>query len=190
MRFMIHISAIVCGLFLAVEIIASAEPANGITTEVPRTTSQVNLANETEYVDTTLLINEYQSTNPADNDTASLDSGKSTSTTEEPNISSTSTSSSKESTSAPAENKTMTPEEIQRLLLPPAKVEASILHLNSTDETHAKNIKESDCPALDEANKLSQTQLLSRLTHGCRYDRLERPIACKFHWIIAFPVVP
>lgn len=71
----------------------------------------------------------------------------------------------------------MTPEEIQRLLLPPAKVEASILHLNATDEVHEKNIKESDCPSLDEANKLSQTQLLSRLTHGCRYDRLERPMA-------------
>ncbi|EDX01160.1 pH-sensitive chloride channel 2 [Drosophila yakuba] len=33
-----------------------------------------------------------------------------------------------------------------------------------------------DCPTLDDGDSLSQTQLLDRLTHGCRYDRLERPI--------------
>ncbi|ALC49142.1 CG7589, partial [Drosophila busckii] len=33
-----------------------------------------------------------------------------------------------------------------------------------------------DCPALNNGDNLSQTQLLDRLTHGCRYDRLERPI--------------
>ncbi|KAH8420476.1 hypothetical protein KR009_010796 [Drosophila setifemur] len=33
-----------------------------------------------------------------------------------------------------------------------------------------------DCPDLADADNLSQTQLLDRLTHGCRYDRLERPI--------------
>ncbi|XP_023303199.2 pH-sensitive chloride channel 2 [Lucilia cuprina] len=33
-----------------------------------------------------------------------------------------------------------------------------------------------DCPPLTDADSLSQTQLLERLTHGCRYDRLERPI--------------
>ena len=31
---------------------------------------------------------------------------------------------------------------------------------------------------------LSQTQLLQRLTHGCRYDRLERPIGLLFLDII------
>lgn len=35
---------------------------------------------------------------------------------------------------------------------------------------------DSDCPSLSDADSLSQTQLLERLTHGCRYDRLERPI--------------
>ncbi|KAH8292747.1 hypothetical protein KR018_011213 [Drosophila ironensis] len=35
---------------------------------------------------------------------------------------------------------------------------------------------ENDCPTLAEADTFSQTQLLDRLTHGCRYDRLERPI--------------
>ncbi|XP_023035345.1 pH-sensitive chloride channel 2 [Drosophila willistoni] len=33
-----------------------------------------------------------------------------------------------------------------------------------------------DCPTLSDADSLSQTQLINRLTHGCRYDRLERPI--------------
>ncbi|KAH8411216.1 hypothetical protein KR215_000534, partial [Drosophila sulfurigaster] len=33
-----------------------------------------------------------------------------------------------------------------------------------------------DCPTLDNGDSLSQTQLLDRLTHGCRYDRLERPL--------------
>lgn len=32
------------------------------------------------------------------------------------------------------------------------------------------------CPTLNNADSLSQTQLLERLTHGCRYDRLERPV--------------
>lgn len=34
---------------------------------------------------------------------------------------------------------------------------------------------EPDCPSLVDADKLSQTQLIKRLTHSCRYDRLERP---------------
>jgi len=33
-----------------------------------------------------------------------------------------------------------------------------------------------DCPTLADGDSMSQTQLLDRLTHGCRYDRLERPI--------------
>ncbi|XP_058056351.1 pH-sensitive chloride channel 2 [Anopheles bellator] len=76
------------------------------------------------------------------------------------------------------DNNTMTPEEIQKLLLPPATVEASILHVNTTDDDplHAKSSgTESDCPTLEGADQLSQTQLLTRLTHVCRYDRLERP---------------
>lgn len=32
-----------------------------------------------------------------------------------------------------------------------------------------------DCPTLELADNLSQSQLLERLTHSCRYDRLERP---------------
>uniref|UniRef100_A0A182RCC7 pH-sensitive chloride channel 2 n=1 Tax=Anopheles funestus TaxID=62324 RepID=A0A182RCC7_ANOFN len=73
---------------------------------------------------------------------------------------------------------TMSPEEIQKLLLPPATVEADILHVNVTDDNrpNAKSSsKESDCPTLEGADHLSQTQLLTRLTHVCRYDRLERP---------------
>ncbi|XP_023179977.1 glycine receptor subunit alpha-4 isoform X1 [Drosophila hydei] len=33
-----------------------------------------------------------------------------------------------------------------------------------------------NCPTLTNGDTLSQTQLLDRLTHGCRYDRLERPV--------------
>ncbi|EDW62365.1 pH-sensitive chloride channel 2 [Drosophila virilis] len=33
-----------------------------------------------------------------------------------------------------------------------------------------------DCPTLANGDSLSQTQLIDRLTHGCRYDRLERPV--------------
>uniref|UniRef100_A0A336LQY4 pH-sensitive chloride channel 2 n=1 Tax=Culicoides sonorensis TaxID=179676 RepID=A0A336LQY4_CULSO len=32
-----------------------------------------------------------------------------------------------------------------------------------------------DCPSLSDADSLSQTQLIERLTHSCRYDKLERP---------------
>ncbi|XP_041786472.1 pH-sensitive chloride channel 2, partial [Anopheles merus] len=35
--------------------------------------------------------------------------------------------------------------------------------------------RDSECPTLEGADHLSQTQLLTRLTHVCRYDRLERP---------------
>lgn len=32
-----------------------------------------------------------------------------------------------------------------------------------------------ECPSLEDADRLSQTQLIERLTHPCRYDRLEHP---------------
>ncbi|XP_013103137.2 pH-sensitive chloride channel 2 isoform X1 [Stomoxys calcitrans] len=38
------------------------------------------------------------------------------------------------------------------------------------------NCADIECPSLVDADSLSQTQLLERLTHGCRYDRLERPV--------------
>ncbi|XP_062546514.1 pH-sensitive chloride channel 2 [Armigeres subalbatus] len=172
MRFMIHISAIVSVLFIGTEVFA--EPPNDITTEASNASTRANLADETELVDTTQLIKEYHSTNPM---TGYNDTTNSSTTTDQPGGSTSTSTVSANTTesSSTAENKTMTPEEIQRLLLPPAKVEASILHLNASDEVHEKIIKESDCPSLEEANKLSQTQLLQRLTHGCRYDRLERP---------------
>ncbi|XP_030380971.1 glycine receptor subunit alpha-4 [Scaptodrosophila lebanonensis] len=40
----------------------------------------------------------------------------------------------------------------------------------------ARTAIDDDCPTLADGDSLSQTQLLDRLTHGCRYDRLERPI--------------
>nr|XP_017003553.2 pH-sensitive chloride channel 2 [Drosophila takahashii] len=36
--------------------------------------------------------------------------------------------------------------------------------------------EEEECPSLVNATTLQQTQLIQRLTHVCRYDRLERPI--------------
>nr|XP_016923336.2 pH-sensitive chloride channel 2 [Drosophila suzukii] len=36
--------------------------------------------------------------------------------------------------------------------------------------------EDEDCPSLANATTLQQTQLIQRLTHVCRYDRLERPI--------------
>lgn len=33
-----------------------------------------------------------------------------------------------------------------------------------------------ECPSLTNASSLQQSQLIQRLTHVCRYDRLERPI--------------
>ncbi|XP_004530542.1 glycine receptor subunit alpha-4 [Ceratitis capitata] len=43
----------------------------------------------------------------------------------------------------------------------------------------SKSSTDTDCPSLIEADNLSQTQLIERLTHGCRYDRLERPVTYK-----------
>lgn len=37
-------------------------------------------------------------------------------------------------------------------------------------------VDEEECPSLVNASSLQQTQLIQRLTHVCRYDRLERPI--------------
>lgn len=148
MRSMIHISAIVSVLFIAVEIFAEQPSDITTATEASKVaeTTRANLANETEYVDTAQLIKEYHSTNPADNDTATTVVSSSTpAAPEHSSISSTPaenvTVSTPATAAAAAENKTMTPEEIQRLLLPPAKVEASILHLNASDEVHEKIIK-------------------------------------------------
>ncbi|XP_055642184.1 pH-sensitive chloride channel 2-like isoform X2 [Toxorhynchites rutilus septentrionalis] len=174
----VHISAIVFVLLVAVQNFATVG-SNDITTEVPAANTPSNLANETELIDTTRLIMEYESTISANNESIASNSiSSSNSGTTESHNSNSSTASSTSSTepTVSTENKTMTPEEIQRLLLPPAKIEASILHLNTTEEVHEKIIKESDCPSLEEADKLSQTQLLLRLTHDCRYDRLERPM--------------
>ncbi|KAH8387486.1 hypothetical protein KR093_007311 [Drosophila rubida] len=47
--------------------------------------------------------------------------------------------------------------------------------LNSVCHTYGVAIID-DCPTIENGDNLSQTQLLDRLTHGCRYDRLERPL--------------
>ncbi|XP_055836816.1 pH-sensitive chloride channel 2 isoform X1 [Episyrphus balteatus] len=59
-------------------------------------------------------------------------------------------------------------------LIPSAKVNASIHLSKPTGEIIFRSDEE--CPTLIDADSLSQTQLIQRLTAPCRYDRLERPI--------------
>lgn len=145
-------------------------------TEQPPVNTPANLNNETELIDANELTKAFEST---------LASKSSISSTT-PQPSSTTTQNSSDPTGNTTEP--MTQEEIQRLLLPPAKVEASIAHLEDATDvaggdsaahgaSSEKSVKDPSCPSLENANALSQTQLLSALTHGCRYDRLERPMA-------------
>uniref|UniRef100_U5EYU4 pH-sensitive chloride channel 2 n=1 Tax=Corethrella appendiculata TaxID=1370023 RepID=U5EYU4_9DIPT len=72
------------------------------------------------------------------------------------------------------------------LLIPPADIDGNIKKINSSSSSSLSAAKLTDksetslddpeCPSLENADKLSQTQLISRLTHVCRYDRLERPM--------------
>ncbi|XP_058450088.1 pH-sensitive chloride channel 2-like [Malaya genurostris] len=166
--------------FAVVQISVLANSPNVTTPEMPKGSTQLNLANETELVDTTLLIKEFESTIPASDGTAATVSSNGSHSTENP-ISTSSAAPVGNATepTGVTENKTMTPEEIQKLLIPPAKVKAAILHLNETEDTHEKNTNDPNCPSLEDADHMSQTQLLSRLTHVCRFDRLERPMTVK-----------
>ncbi|XP_037048239.1 pH-sensitive chloride channel 2-like isoform X2 [Bradysia coprophila] len=76
------------------------------------------------------------------------------------------------------EKTTTTTKNPQMLLIPPAEVNASIAQMHNAPRKKGQIIisSEPDCPSLHDADSLSQTQLIKRLTHGCRYDRLERPI--------------
>uniref|UniRef100_A0A2M4DMI8 pH-sensitive chloride channel 2 n=1 Tax=Anopheles darlingi TaxID=43151 RepID=A0A2M4DMI8_ANODA len=132
-----------------------------------------SLTNETEIIDLSQVAVGNGSTHGPSTVPVDPSANTTTSTSSTTTVASTSTS----TEGGPIDNKTMTPEEIQKLLLPPATVEADILHVNVTDNKnpHAKSGKDSDCPTLEGADHLSQTQLLTRLTHVCRYDRLERP---------------
>ncbi|XP_055597778.1 pH-sensitive chloride channel 2-like [Uranotaenia lowii] len=160
-------SAVLLLLHTNVRSTSAMEQTNDITlpsTEWTSANTPASLASETEFINHQLRSVKEPET------TAELTTPTTTSTT-------TTTTTTTTIAPAPDSNKstTMTPEELQRLLLPPAKIEASIQHLNTTAEIHEKIINESDCPSLESADKLSQTQLLQRLTHVCRYDRLERP---------------
>lgn len=151
-------------------------------TELPPVNTPANLNNETELIDANELTKAYESTLASESSSSSSTTTTS-STTPQPSSTTTHNSSDVGNSTEP-----MTQEEIQRLLLPPAKVEASIAHLeDATDEAGGdstvngvpseKSVKDPNCPSLENASALSQTQLLSALTHGCRYDRLERPMA-------------
>uniref|UniRef100_A0A1Q3FX45 pH-sensitive chloride channel 2 n=2 Tax=Culex tarsalis TaxID=7177 RepID=A0A1Q3FX45_CULTA len=152
-------------------------------TALPPVNTPANLANETELIDANELTKAYESTLASESSSSSTTTS---STTPQPPPTTTTPHNSSDSVGNTTEP--MTQEEIQRLLLPPAKVEASIAHLeDATDEAGGstgangepseKSVKDPNCPSLENANALSQTQLLSALTHGCRYDRLERPMA-------------
>lgn len=142
MHSVVHFCAIVFVLLIVVQNFATADH-NDITTEVPVANTQANLANETELIDTTRLIMEYESTISANNESTASNGNSSPSGITESHNSNNSTALEASSTepTVSTENKTMTSEEIQRLLLPPAKIEASILHLNTTEEVHEKIIK-------------------------------------------------
>ncbi|XP_059614224.1 pH-sensitive chloride channel 2 [Phlebotomus argentipes] len=82
-------------------------------------------------------------------------------------------------TAAPPSTTTTPAVNEQELLIPPATVNANIAQMHHTAPRKRGPIvisSEPDCPSLENADELSQTQLLKTLTHGCRYDRLERPI--------------
>lgn len=173
-------------LLLAVPALAAEDP-----TELPPVSTPANLNNETELVDTNQLIKDYTLANdPGDHSSSSSTTTTTTTSTTTPTPSTTPHANASESNST----EPLTQEEIQRLLLPPAKIEASIAHLeDATDDAGGdgaggsgtsnggvpseKSVKDPGCPSLENANALSQTQLLSALTHGCRYDRLERPMS-------------
>lgn len=57
-----------------------------------------------------------------------------------------------------------------------------------TDLNVTKAIADDTCPSLDNANELTQTQLINRLTATCRYDRLERPYVSQNGTVIDAPV--
>lgn len=98
-------------------------------TELPPGNTPANLNNETELIDANELTKAYEST-LASESSSSRSTTTTSSTTPQPSSTTTHNSSDVGNSTEP-----MTQEEIQRLLLPPAKVEASIAHLeDATDE--------------------------------------------------------
>ncbi|XP_055375752.1 pH-sensitive chloride channel 2-like isoform X2 [Condylostylus longicornis] len=70
----------------------------------------------------------------------------------------------------------------EELLIPPANVTPNI-ELREEESKEERNqteaiviVKNDNCPSLENADSFSQTQLIERLVHKCRYDRLERPL--------------
>ncbi|XP_037944276.1 pH-sensitive chloride channel 2, partial [Teleopsis dalmanni] len=51
-----------------------------------------------------------------------------------------------------------------------------LINAQNTTQKPSVKFEDEDCPSLTNATNLQQTQLIDRLTHVCRYDRLERPI--------------
>ncbi|KFB39540.1 hypothetical protein ZHAS_00006884 [Anopheles sinensis] len=100
------------------------------------------LLNETELVDLNQTgpggTTEAVSSVPTGSSDSSVSMTDSTTTSVSSSSSSSTSTTTITTTSVgtPVENKTMSQEEIQKLLLPPATVEADILHVNISDDNH------------------------------------------------------
>ncbi|XP_002068958.2 pH-sensitive chloride channel 2 [Drosophila willistoni] len=65
----------------------------------------------------------------------------------------------------------------------------SIIQTSISAATNDTIDEEEECPSLSNAASLQQTQLIQRLTHVCRYDRLERPIEYNNVTLERLPIV-
>ncbi|XP_055375610.1 pH-sensitive chloride channel 2-like [Condylostylus longicornis] len=158
------------------------------TTPLPAiTTSNLMLNNNTDNVETSTdtTINTTKLTPSILSSTSAIESqtqSKTTTTIEIPitttnNSTSTTADSGSDTTIVVIKSKSTSTTVAEDLLIPPSNVTPNIGHKDAiNDDKQITVIKTADCPSLENADSLSQTQLIERLTHGCRYDRLERPI--------------
>ncbi|CRL01010.1 CLUMA_CG014242, isoform A [Clunio marinus] len=68
--------------------------------------------------------------------------------------------------------------EAEALLIPPATVPAQINRVEPSKKPsriQAALAPAEGCPSFENADSLTQTQLFKRLTHPCRFDRIQRP---------------
>lgn len=60
--------------------------------------------------------------------------------------------------------------------------------LNVLADLNVTKFSDGTCPAIEDADRLTQTQLINRLTAPCRYDRFERPYVVKNGSVTNSPV--
>ncbi|XP_017072192.1 pH-sensitive chloride channel 2 [Drosophila eugracilis] len=66
---------------------------------------------------------------------------------------------------------------------------ACSIQTQALEKASNETADDEDCPSLTNAESLQQTQLIQRLTHVCRYDRLERPIEYDTETAKRLPIV-